>query len=162
MTNFIPVNKIDKVINWWKCENFKIIFTNGCFDIIHVGHIKLLEESKKLGDKLIVAINSDKSIKSLKENRPIMSENHRAKILSSIEFVDLVTIFSDITPYNIISKISPDIITKGSEYNKEDIIGSDIVDEVVTINQFHNLSSTKIIEKILTLEKYLGYGVKRS
>jgi D-beta-D-heptose 7-phosphate kinase/D-beta-D-heptose 1-phosphate adenosyltransferase len=125
----------------------KIIFTNGCFDVLHPGHVKYLQESRKLGDKLIVGLNSDRSVKALKGNdRPIHDEQSRKKVLESLECVDEVIIFDEDTPYELIKIISPDIITKGSDYtNKEQVVGNDLAD-VILIDYDEKFSTTKILE----------------
>lgn len=125
----------------------KIIFTNGCFDIVHIGHIKLLNFAKNQGDKLIVGINSDSSIKRLKgRKRPINNQMDRKYFLENIKAVDEVHIFSEDTPYNLIKSIMPDIIVKGSDYNPEDIIGNDLAD-VICFPVLPGYSTTNIIER---------------
>lgn len=125
----------------------KIVFTNGCFDVIHPGHVKYLSESKKLGDKLIVGLNSDRSVKALKGNdRPVHDEQSRKRVLESLECVDEVIIFDEDTPYQLIKNICPDIITKGSDYtSKDQVIGHDLAD-VVLIDYDEKFSTTKILE----------------
>ena len=113
-----------EIINRIKAERKKIVFTNGCFDLLHVGHIRYLAQAKKLGDFLIIGLNSDSSVKELKgENRPINSFEDRATLLSAIESVDLVVMFEEQTPKNLIKDIVPDILVKGGDYNIEDIVG---------------------------------------
>lgn len=126
----------------------KIIFTNGCFDIIHVGHASLLKYAKSLGDYLIVGLNSDKSIKNLKgESRPINKQEDRKFILESMKYVDEVIIFDDKTPLQLIKQIKPDIIVKGGDYIKEQVVGSELA-EVVIFNFIDGYSTTKIIKNI--------------
>jgi len=126
----------------------KLIFTNGCFDVLHVGHIELLKFSKNLGDKLIVGINSDKSVKKLKgNNRPINNEQDRKKILESIKFVDEVQIFDDTTPLELIKKIKPHIIVKGGDYIKEQVVGFGLA-SVIIFNYLDGYSTTKTIKSI--------------
>jgi len=126
----------------------KIIFTNGCFDILHRGHIKYLERSKKLGDKLIVGLNSDASIKRLKgESRPINNEEDRKTLLESLKYVDEVIIFDEDTPYELIKKIKPDIITKGGDYTPETIVGNDLA-EVIVLPYVKDYSTTNIVSKL--------------
>ena len=132
----------------------KIVFTNGCFDIIHAGHIDLLTQAKKLGDKLIVGINSDESVRSIKgANRPILSQGERAAILKALESVDEVKIFSDLTPENLIKELKPDVLVKGGDWKESEIIGADFVKEnggeVHSIPLKEGYSSTNIIEKIV-------------
>ena len=125
----------------------KIIFTNGCFDIVHIGHIKLLNFAKNQGDKLIVGINSDSSIKHLKgKKRPINNQIDRKYFLENIKSVDEVHIFSEDTPYNLIKSIMPDIIVKGSDYNPDDVIGNDLAD-VICFPVIPGYSTTNIIER---------------
>lgn len=127
----------------------KIVFTNGCFDIIHPGHIDYLRKSKKLGDKLIVGLNSDASVSKLKgDDRPINNQEDRKKVLEALEFVDEVIIFDDETPYELIKRMQPDIITKGGDYEKkEDVVGHDLT-EVVIIPYLEGYSTTKILESL--------------
>lgn len=126
----------------------KIVFTNGCFDILHRGHIDYLEKSKKLGDKLIVGLNSDESVKRLKgESRPINNQDDRMALLQSIKCVDEVIIFDEDTPYKLIEKIKPDIITKGGDYNPDQVVGSDLA-EVVILPYVNNYSTTNIVSKL--------------
>ena len=132
-----------------KTVNPKVVFTNGCFDILHRGHIEYLKKSKELGDKLIVGINSDTSVRMLKgSKRPINNQYDRKYMLESLEFVDEVHIFDEQTPYELIKRIDPDIITKGGDYlTVEDVVGHDLA-EVQLIPFIENYSTTKILEKI--------------
>ena len=123
----------------------KIIFTNGCFDILHPAHIKLLKFCSTLG-KVVVGLNSDESILELKgENRPIFNQEDRKLMLKSCKYVDEVHIFDEKTPYNLIKQIKPDIIVKGGDYRKEDVIGNDLA-EVIIYEFIQGYSTTKIIE----------------
>ena len=131
----------------------KLVFTNGCFDILHLGHINYLEESKKLCDKLIIAINSDESVKKIKgKNRPINNQNDRAKILSSLNLCDHIVIFSQPTPIKLITSLKPHIITKGGDYKKEKVVGYKEIKKwsgkVHIINFTKGMSTTSIINKI--------------
>lgn len=143
------INIIKKI----KAERKKIVFTNGCFDLLHVGHIRYLSQAKKLGDFLIIGLNSDSSVKELKgEDRPINSFEDRATLLSAIESVDLVIMFEEQTPENLIKDIVPDILVKGGDYNIEDIVGYQIViqngGQVKTLSFYDGYSSTNYINKI--------------
>lgn len=140
-----------------KKDGKKIVFTNGCFDIIHAGHVKYLREAKSLGDILVVGLNSDSSVKKLKPQRPINSEKERAEVLASLEMVDFVTLFKEETPYSLIKLLKPDVLVKGGDWKVEDIVGADIVKEVYSLPYVEGFSTTGIIEKIL--EKY---SVKKS
>lgn len=129
------------------------VFTNGCFDLLHVGHIELLRYAKSLGDYLVVGINSDSSIKKLKgPTRPINNQQNRKIILESIKFVDEVIIFEDITPLNLIKEIQPNTIVKGGDYKKEDVVGYEFEKlgllEVKIFNYVANNSTTEIIKRI--------------
>ena len=137
----------------WKKENKKIVFTNGCFDLIHLGHIEVIARSADLGDILIIGMNTDNSIKRLKgPKRPIVEEISRAKQLAALEFVDAVVLFDQDTPIDLIKMINPNIITKGGDYITDQVIGNDIVTqndgEVVIIPLTQGYSTTSILEKI--------------
>ena len=128
MDNVLTYSSLDIFFHKKRSENKKIVFTNGCFDIIHPGHIHVLSEAKLLGDILIVGLNSDKSVKKLKgKERPLVNESDRAKILLSIKYVDYVTIFDELTPKDIIEKIKPNTLVKGGDYVVDDIVGSKFV-----------------------------------
>ena len=142
-----------KLIARWKRENQKIIFTNGCFDIFHYGHLHILYQSKRLGDKLIVGLNDDESIRSIKGiQRPIHNQKQRSAILSAISFVDLIIIFSEKTPIKLIKTIKPCVITKGSDYKVSEVVGGDEVinwgGRVTLITLIKDLSSTRILKEI--------------
>jgi len=127
----------------------KIVFTNGCFDILHVGHVKYLEEAKNYGDILIVGLNSDASVRRLKgESRPVNIEDDRAYILASLEAVDYVVKFDEDTPYELIKAIQPHILVKGGDYKGKEIVGQDIVDELRLIEFIDGKSTTEIIKRI--------------
>ena len=135
----------------------KVVFTNGCFDILHAGHVYYLNECKKLGDILVVGINSDSSIRRLKgEKRPILPLEFRAYTLSNLCSVDYVVPFEEDTPYNLIKEIKPDILVKGGDWDINQIVGKDIVEsyggKVLTIPFKFDISTSKIIERIL--ERY--------
>ena len=136
-----------------KSQGKKIVFTNGCFDILHCGHTTYLSESKKLGDVLVLGLNSDESVRRLKgESRPINNQSDRAVVMDSLKSIDYVVIFEEDTPYNVINAIIPDVLVKGGDYNKENIVGADIVENnggsVVTINFVEGKSTTNIINKM--------------
>ena len=126
----------------------RIIFTNGCFDIIHKGHVELLKFCKKLGDKVIVGINSDKSVKTNKgADRPINNQLDRQAILESIRYVDEVIIFDEATPSEVIKRIKPDVIVKGGDYLPEEVVGKDLA-EVIIFKFINGYSTTNIIKSI--------------
>lgn len=143
------ITKVDS----WKESGDKIVFTNGCFDIIHKGHIELLARSADLGEKLIIGLNSDNSIQKIKgKSRPIIDEDSRALLLAALSFVDAVILFSEENPIKLITDIKPDILAKGGDYEKKSIIGHDIIKknggEVIVIPYIDGFSSTNIINKI--------------
>lgn len=140
-------------INNLKSEKKKIVFTNGCFDLLHVGHIRYLSNAKKLGDFLIVGLNSDESVKILKgQNRPINQFEDRAMLLSALRSVDLVIMFEEQTPENLINKVVPNVLVKGGDYDIEDIAGYHTVikngGKVRTLDFYKGYSSTNYIKKI--------------
>ncbi|MCX7910322.1 MAG: D-glycero-beta-D-manno-heptose 1-phosphate adenylyltransferase [Endomicrobia bacterium] len=148
----VSLKKLKKIVKNLKSKNKKIIFTNGCFDILHLGHVRLLKKAKSLGDILIVGLNTDSSIKKIKgPTRPINSQKDRAEVLDSIKYVDYVVLFNEETPYKLISEIKPHILVKGADYKLNDIVGRDIVSKVVRVKIVKNRSTTSIINKIKNL-----------
>ncbi|MEO0144479.1 MAG: D-glycero-beta-D-manno-heptose 1-phosphate adenylyltransferase [candidate division WOR-3 bacterium] len=138
-----------EIVENLKKEGKIIVFTNGVFDILHIGHIRLLKTAKSFGDFLILAINSDSSVKKIKgEKRPIFSLNERIEILSAISYVDIILSFDEETPYNLIKFLKPDILVKGGDYKEEDVIGREFVKEVKIVPYIEGFSTTKIIERI--------------
>lgn len=147
-------DELNKLVGKIKNEKKKIVFTNGVFDIIHRGHVQYLNDAKTFGDVLIVGMNSDSSVKKIKgEKRPIVSEDNRAYVLSNLKPVDHVVIFDEDNPLELIKKIIPDVLVKGSDWDEDKIIGADIVKsnggKVERITFVENNSSTGIIEKII-------------
>lgn len=144
---------LSSILNRWRFKGDKIVFTNGCFDILHLGHIDYLSKAADLGTKLIVGVNSDSSVKTLSkgENRPLQDEISRATILSALQFIDLVVIFEESTPYDLIKLVQPDVLVKGSDYKKEQIVGFDILEakggEVITIDFLEGFSTSNIVQK---------------
>jgi len=137
----------------WKSEHKKIVFTNGCFDILHLGHIDYLEKARAKGDKLILGLNSDSSIKILKgENRPINNEEFRGRMLAALSFIDALVIFDEQTPLKLIETVKPDILVKGNDYLTENIVGAEFVlkngGSVETVELVKGYSTTNLIEKI--------------
>ena len=141
----------------WKENNETIVFTNGCFDIIHHGHVDSLERSAEMGTKLIVGLNSDESVTLLKgRNRPILGVDGRAQILAAFSFVDAIVVFGEATPANLIAHILPDILVKGKEYAIHEIAGHDTVlsngGKVITLDLIPGASTSDIIQKIKSLD----------
>ena len=142
------LNELNVLIKIWRDNNESIAFTNGCFDIIHRGHITSLYESSKFANHLIVGLNSDRSVKALKgEKRPIVSENDRAFVLSAFDFIDAIIIFDEDTPENVLKHIRPDVLLKGGDYKIDDIAGRQYANKVEIINFVDGYSSSKIIQK---------------
>ena len=147
--NIIPLEKFTKILGDLRRLDKKIVFTNGCFDILHVGHVKYLEQAKKLGDILVIGINSDNSVRRLKgETRPVNKLFDRSCILASLSSVDYVIPFDEDTPINLIEKIIPDILVKGGDYKGKDVIGQKIAKKLVLIDFVTGKSTSVIIEKI--------------
>ncbi|MEY4954691.1 MAG: D-glycero-beta-D-manno-heptose-7-phosphate kinase [Bacteroidota bacterium] len=137
----------------WKQENQQVVFTNGCFDILHLGHVDYLEKARQTGTKMIVGVNADSSVRQLKgPSRPVNNEYARARILAALEFVDLVIIFDEETPLNLINELLPDILVKGDDYSIETIVGAKQViahgGKVTTIPLVPTYSTTNIIQKL--------------
>lgn len=158
----VDLESLQKKVNDWKAEGNNVVFTNGCFDILHRGHIEYLAKAADCGSRFIVGVNSDSSVKSLEKGsvRPIQDEYSRALIIAAMEFVDAVIIFEEHTPYELINATKPDVLVKGGDYdpsitdssNKKYIVGSDIVSEnggkVEVIQFVEGFSTSKIEEKI--------------
>lgn len=147
--------EIENCLNYWENSNQKIVFTNGCFDIIHPGHIHLLRKAKQEGDKLIVGINSDESVKKLKgENRPVNKLEDRVKVLEALSFVDAIIPFNDLTPLELIRLIEPDILVKGADYEEDEIVGAQEVKKnggrVVRVPLIEGKSTTELIKQVST------------
>ena len=145
-------DEISSIVGELKNKKKKIVFTNGCFDILHIGHIKYLEKAKSFGDTLIIGLNSDDSIRRLKgENRPINIQNDRAYILGSLEVVDYLVIFDEDTPLELIKLIEPDVLVKGGDYEGQVVVGQDIAKELKLVHFIEGKSTTKTIGKIKKL-----------
>jgi rfaE bifunctional protein nucleotidyltransferase chain/domain len=149
----INYEELDRILAFWHFRGLKLVFTNGCFDILHLGHVEYLSRAASFGDILIIGLNSDKSIKSIKgPGRPVQDENTRATILASLQFVSNVILFDEDTPYELIKKVQPDILVKGADYKPENIVGYDIVKakggEIITIDLVEGHSTTGIINKL--------------
>lgn len=146
-------NSLEKWLEECRRSGKKIVFSNGCFDILHRGHVEYLSKAAAKGDALIIGLNTDASVRRLKgPTRPVNDENARAFVLAALEFVSAVTLFDEDTPYQLINKVQPDVLVKGSDYKPEDIVGYDIVmakgGRVETIDLVEGFSTTKTIEKL--------------
>ncbi len=141
------------MLSIWHYMGLKVVFTNGCFDVIHKGHVDYLSRASSLGDRMIVGLNTDKSVSNFKgPSRPIQDERSRAEIVASMFFVDAVVMFDEETPYELINFLKPDILVKGSDYSIDNIIGADVVmangGRVETMDFVDGYSTTNIINKI--------------
>jgi len=137
----------------WQSEGKRVVFTNGVFDLLHIGHITYMAKAAELGDKLVIGLNSDSSVKRIKgEDRPVNDQNSRAALLAALFFVDAIVVFEEDTPINVITSLMPDILVKGADYSIENIVGAKEViangGEVKTIDFVEGYSSTSIIKKI--------------
>ena len=158
MSKIKTINELKGIVEELKTQNKKIVTTNGVFDIIHIGHIRYLQEAKKLGDILIIGINSDSSVKRIKgQERPINNENDRVEVLTALQCVDYVTIFNENNPIIFLKAIKPNIHVKGGDYNMSQIIEKDTVEEnkgeVMLIPEVEGYSTTDFIKKIIELYK---------
>ena len=141
-------------LNLWRKEGKMIVFSNGCFDILHRGHVEYLSKAADLGDCLVIGLNTDDSVKRLKgPSRPVNDERARAVVLAALEFVDAVIFFEEDTPYNLIKYVQPDVLVKGKDYKAEDIVGYDIVvgngGKVETIDLVEGFSTTNILKSVV-------------
>jgi len=146
--------QLDNTLANWRADNKKIVFTNGCFDLLHLGHIDYLAKARDLGDKLIIGLNTDASVQRLKgPSRPVKDQASRAHLLAAMQFVDAVVFFDEETPIKLIENVNPNVLVKGGDYSIEGIVGHEIVlkngGEVRTIEFVEGYSSSQIIEKII-------------
>ena len=142
----------------FRAEGKRLVFTNGCFDILHVGHVRYLQAARELGDVLLVAINSDRTVRELKgEGRPVMNEAERAEILAALSAVDYVTVFDDVSPRKLIAELLPDVLVKGGDYALDEIHGREEIEEaggqVVSLPFIEGASTSGIIERVKRLEE---------
>ncbi len=156
-TKILSREDTKKQVEVWQQEGKKIVFTNGCFDIVHLGHIDYLEKARNLGDKLVLGLNTDASVQRLKgESRPVINEYARARMMAAMSFIDAVTLFDEETPKELIELLCPNILVKGDDYTIANIIGADFVishgGEVKTISLVKGYSTSSIIEKIKNIE----------
>ncbi len=149
----IKDDELSRKLAYWNFLDQKTVFTNGCFDVIHLGHIMYLSQAADLGDVLIIGLNTDKSVQRIKgDKRPINDQHARSMVLASLRFVDSVVLFDEDTPLELIKNIKPDVLVKGSDYADNEIVGADVVKsnggEVVTIDFIEGYSSSEIIKKL--------------
>jgi len=153
LSKILDLPSLKKLVSDWQAEGKKVVFTNGVFDLLHIGHITYMAKAAELGDKLIIGLNADSSVKRIKgESRPVNDQNNRAALLAALFFVDAIVVFEEDTPLNLITTLMPDILVKGADYSVENIVGAKEViangGEVKTINFVEGYSSTSIIERI--------------
>jgi D-beta-D-heptose 7-phosphate kinase/D-beta-D-heptose 1-phosphate adenosyltransferase len=149
------LDQFKKSVERFRRKSKRIVFTNGCFDILHAGHVRYLKQARNMGDVLVVGLNSDTSVRLIKgEGRPINSENHRAEVLAGLECVDFIIMFSDDNPYRLIQTLVPDILVKGADWPEDEIIGADIVKDaggqVKSVLLVPEVSTSRILKRILT------------
>ena len=154
MGKIVNLNQLSRIRKKAKKDRQKVVFTNGCFDILHRGHIECLKKAKSLGDFLIVGLNSDSSVKKIKgDKRPINPQEDRAEILASLEVVDYVCIFEEETPQKVINALVPDVLVKGGDYKQKKIVGKEVVEShggrVFTVKEIRAKSTKNIIKRIL-------------
>jgi rfaE bifunctional protein nucleotidyltransferase chain/domain len=154
MSKITPRNELKAEVDRLKREGKKVVFTNGCFDILHAGHTRYLREARKLGDALILALNSDSSVRSIKgPMRPIVPEAERAEVVAALDSVDYVTVFDELTPLELIEFLRPDVIVKGGDWAEKDIVGAETVRKwggrVAIMPEIEGASTTNIIDKVL-------------
>ena len=148
------LDRLKKIMSGLKKQGQKIVFTNGCFDLLHVGHVRYLTKARAMGDLLVVGLNTDRSVRTIKgDKRPIVSEKERAEVLAALEIVDYVVLFDEPDPLRLIIALKPDILVKGADWSKDEIVGGEAVEKaggkVVRIPLVPGSSSTGVIEKIL-------------
>jgi rfaE bifunctional protein nucleotidyltransferase chain/domain len=149
----VGIAEAKKLVKTWQQAGDQVVFTNGCFDLIHLGHVDYLEKARLLGDKLVLGLNTDDSVSRFKgPERPLQDQNSRARVLAAMQFVDLVVFFNEDTPLELISGLLPNILVKGSDYLTENIVGADVVKRgggvVKTIDFVPGYSTTRIVERI--------------
>jgi D-beta-D-heptose 7-phosphate kinase/D-beta-D-heptose 1-phosphate adenosyltransferase len=145
-------DELKKALDDEKARGRKVVFTNGCFDIVHAGHIRYMREAKKLGDVLVVGLNSDASVSKIKSGRPVVPEAQRAEVLAALDMIDFIVLFAEDTPYELIKHLKPDVLVKGGDWKPEEIVGSDLVPETKSLPYIEGISTTGIIDKIKKLE----------
>jgi len=151
MGQILEWNELKEAVDTAKAAGKRVVFTNGCFDIIHIGHVRYLREARGLGDVLVVALNTDRSVSGIKPGRPLTPGAQRAEVVASLGVVDYVTMFGEDTPYELIKLLKPDVLVKGGDGQREEIVGSDIVPDTRSLPYIRGISTTEIIEKIRKL-----------
>lgn len=158
VSKIIPAERLASELEHYRSLGEKTVFTNGCFDLLHIGHVRYLQQARALGDLLVVAVNSDRSVRRIKgPPRPILPESDRAEILASLECVDFVTIFDEDDPLRVIELLGPDVLVKGGDWTPERIVGRDFVErrggKVVSLPLVPGISTTALIQRISRLHR---------
>lgn len=149
MNKMVSWERAKEIVDRAKDSGAIVVFTNGVFDLIHPGHVRVLEKARSLGDLLVLGLNTDESVRRLKgPERPILTLNERAEVLSAIQFVDLIVPFEEDTPYELINHLRPHILVKGGDYKPEEVVGRDLVDKVIIVPLKEGISTSEIIERI--------------
>ena len=147
----MELRSLKRLIAMWRMQGKKIVFTNGCFDLLHPGHLHLLNSARSFGNILIVGVNTDSSVRKLKPGRPIQDEQSRALILASLEVIDAVVLFEEETPLALISEILPDVLVKGGDYKIEDVVGKEVVEKnggrIELVKLLEGFSTSEIIRR---------------
>ncbi|MGQ1787922.1 D-glycero-beta-D-manno-heptose 1-phosphate adenylyltransferase [Saccharicrinis sp. GN24d3] len=157
-SKIVDAGKAAEIVRQWQLDSEKVVFTNGCFDIVHRGHVEYLAKAAEKGNRLLLGLNTDSSVSRIKgPARPIVDQESRAIVLAAFEFIDLIVFFDEDTPYELIKTVQPDVLVKGADYKVEDIVGYDIVSgrggSVETITFVDGFSTTDIIDKIAQEKK---------
>jgi D-beta-D-heptose 7-phosphate kinase/D-beta-D-heptose 1-phosphate adenosyltransferase len=152
-TKVVPLGEIARLIRNHRIRGQKIVFTNGCFDLLHAGHLKIMREASRMGDVLVVGVNSDKSVRRLKgPGRPVVPEPERVELVAALSFVDYVVVFEEDTPRALIEEVRPDVLVKGEDWRGKEVIGADVVQArggtVRFVRQVNGLSTTDLINRI--------------
>jgi D-beta-D-heptose 7-phosphate kinase/D-beta-D-heptose 1-phosphate adenosyltransferase len=160
LSKIVKLKDLVQKINTLRESGRTIVFTNGCFDILHIGHVRYLAAARSEGDVLVVGLNSDESTRSIKQkNRPIVSQDQRAEVLAGLECVDYITVFNEPDPLKLIQALKPDVLVKGADWRDEDIIGADVVKEsggkVVRVDVVPDISTSRIIQRILKRHQHI-------
>jgi rfaE bifunctional protein nucleotidyltransferase chain/domain len=157
-SKIITREQLQAVVAAWREQGQKIVFTNGCFDLLHLGHVDYLEQARHLGDALVVGLNTDASVGALKPGRPVQDETARARILAALAFVDAVVLFGEPTPLELIELVQPDVLVKGDDYAIDGIVGHELVlnrgGEVRTVPLVPGYSTSRIVERIKTVSDF--------
>jgi rfaE bifunctional protein nucleotidyltransferase chain/domain len=144
--------QLPATLDAWRAAGDKIVFTNGCFDLLHLGHVDYLEKAHALGDRLVVGLNTDASVSAIKPGRPIQDQTSRARIMAALAFVDAVVFFGEDTPLHLIELVQPDILVKGDDYSIDGIVGHELVlnrgGQVLTVPLVSGYSTSRIVEKV--------------